>query len=189
MVPRIFIQGDRDPQGAVRDSALKIGSLLHEAGYEANVGAYGGFVKLFQESGITIHPHEMDVDREVKYEGVEAVDCVKIADELFGRNQTFTPKMLKELAWGIRIGLFLATSEGFLFFHGREGTLAHLFPVLAHATKGWVKNNTPRPIVLVGWPADEVATIMKQFNISRDADWFGYFEITEINKIVNFLIS
>lgn len=187
MAQRIFVQGDRDPQGAVRDSALEIGRLLHEAGYEANVGAYGGFVKLFQESGIIIHPHEMDVNREVKYEGVEAIDCVKIANELFGRNQTFTPQMLKEIAWGIRMGLFLATSDCFLFFHGREGTLAHLFPVLAHATKGWVKNNASRPIALVGWPADEVAAIMKQFKIARDVTWFGYFEITEVTKIIDFL--
>jgi len=168
---------------------LEIGKLLHQAGYEANVGAYGGFVKLFQESGITIHPHEMDVNRQVTYEEIEAVDCVKIANELFGRDESFIPSMLKEIAWGIRIGLFIATSNAFLFFHGREGTLAHLFPVLAHATKGWVKNNTPRPVALVGWPPEEVAAIMKQFNISRDSNWFAHFEINQAQKITDFLIS
>ena len=144
---RAFIQGDRDPQGQMREAALAIGKLLNERGWEANLGAYGGFVQLVEQSGVPIHPHTMVSEKPLQFneQGSAALDAGAAAKQLLGEGAT--PEQIKEAAWGVRMALFITNSEGFVFFPGTRGTRAHLLAVLAFN----LVTDRPKPVALVGW--------------------------------------
>lgn len=199
---RYFIQGDRAPEGPVREAALTIGKLLKERGYEANVGAYGGFVQLLEQSGVTIQPHKMDSDKKIQFnEGeVEAIDTVPLAKQMLGDEAT--PEKIKEAAWGLRMALFITNSEGFVFFPGTRGTRAHLLSVLAFN----LITDQPKPVALVGWnddqpnlqesPADSLPdqeeAWLKTFaqELEREnPSWLKRFKVDEPEAAVNFVTS
>ncbi|MBI2427121.1 MAG: hypothetical protein HYV34_04710 [Candidatus Kerfeldbacteria bacterium] len=87
-------------------------------------------------------------------------------------------------SWGTRMDHFLA-GDGFIFFHGAEGTKAHLVPVLAHikkkaarATAGQ-KKAAPPPrvprIALVNWLPTELRDLRAFMGIGTEDFWFYKF--------------
>ncbi|MFZ5391502.1 MAG: hypothetical protein ACOZAJ_04500 [Patescibacteria group bacterium] len=199
-----FVQGDQDPQPEMKEAALTIGESLKNKGWQANVGAYGGFVKVFEQSGIKINPHEMVADgRTNKFDEqtVEAVNCADIAKELF-KNENPTDQQVKDTAWALRMGLFLANSKSFIFFPGTKGTRAHLLSTLAFN----LTSDKPKPIALVGWEENQPDLINKSKSGLEDQEeawlktfakelqnnpptWLKKFSLNEIEAITDFVTS
>jgi len=200
----IFIQGDRDPQGPFKESALAISQALKDRGWQANVGAYGGFVKVLEQSGIKITPHEMTADGRVTQfdeNAIESVNCADITKELL-KNDNPTEQQIKDTAWALRMGLFLANSKAFLFFPGTKGTRAHLLSALAFN----LTSDKPKPIALVGWDENQPdlqnksdyglvqqdEAWLKTFaNELKDQPptWLKKFPLEQVDMIINFVTA
>ncbi len=199
----VFVQGDKDPQGEYKESAFTIGQALKDKGWEANVGAYGGFVKVFEQSGIKINPHEMVAEGRVNQfneDAIESINCAEIAKELFKSEQP-TEQQIKDAAWALRMGLFLANSKSFIFFPGTKGTRAHLLSVLAFN----LVSDKPKPVALVGWdenqpeldkpsPFKETSwqdePWLKSFANelkNNTPDWLKKFSLSQTKEIVDFV--
>jgi hypothetical protein len=181
---RVFFQGDRDIAGREREAAIEIMKRLGEQGYAANVGAYGELVAAICEAGVEVRCHLMDPnkDREVKTDAkAEIVDCVELAKQI--------GHPTKEVAWGIRLGILMETSNAFVFMPGREGTRAHLDPVIAFNLKA--KN--PKKIALIGWKEEDVKALHAYFHLGFGTLWIEYFRIINynypINQIIDFLTT
>ncbi|MFA6322432.1 MAG: hypothetical protein WCX71_03035 [Candidatus Buchananbacteria bacterium] len=142
----ILVQGDRNAAGC-EDAAKEIAAELARRHVEVNLGAYGKLVEVFLQAGCraTCHGHRAD-DRGKCPAETPFVDC------------TVGGSLSKEEAWGRRLGIFLE-SDAFLFFAGNEGTLAHLIPVLAFASKSW---HDKKKIALVGWNSVQVGWVSEE---------------------------
>jgi len=199
-----FIQGDRDPEGPFKESALQIGEALKTKGWQVNVGAYGGFVKILEQSGVKINPHEMVADgRTNKFneQSIESVNCANIAKELF-KDDNPTDQQIKDTAWALRMALFLGNSKSFIFFPGTKGTRAHLLATLAFN----LTTNQPKPVALVGWEDNQpdlqnksdydlgqqesfwLKTFAEEIKNSPPG-WLRKFSLDQTEEIVNFVTA
>ena len=95
------------------------------------------------------------------------------------------------MAWAIRLAHMSDTSDGFIFFPGREGTFAHLVPIMAFIAKDERDKGVPRPrrVALVGWDAYAMNALRTLMQIRpRDVDWIQNFILSkEIESIVSWL--
>ena len=192
IVPRVFLQGDRDPEGAAREAATKLGLGLKVEGWGVTLGAYGGFVKVLEETGVSCICHETKIKGhgDVKMTKSPSIKCQELGEAVSTMlGGGIFAKAVDEISWAIRLGVWMGTSQAYCFFAGREGTLAHLVPVLAYNTKGWIKEGNPRKVALVGWEVEDVAAIMRLFKLNKDTTWFAYFSLEEVDKAVAFLTS
>jgi hypothetical protein len=146
---KVFVQGDRDAHGC-ENASRAIALKMAKCGIEVNLGAYGKLVEIFLAAGCPAHCHgHRSGDRGKAFgKGASYADCTLIA-KLAGYPDT------REVAWGLRLGVLMANSDAFLFFSGREGTVAHLVPILAFACKLW-KN---KKIALVGWEPEKISAL------------------------------
>lgn len=186
------MQGDRAPEGDAKIAALRLGTLLHAKGWGASVGAYGGFVKVLEDSGISCICHEtaMRDHGDVKSTKSPVIHFGGYADLVIDQMGQAVSGAKRELSWASRLGIWMGTSQAFCFFAGREGTLAHLAPVLAYNIKGWAKEGRPRRVVLLGWDLLDLAHIQALFNIRGPAtNWFMHYELEEIDDAADFLTS
>lgn len=87
--------------------------------------------------------------------------------------------------WGTRMDCFLK-ADGYLFFWGRAGTMAHLVPIIAHIQKKLEKQEAelspfvPEParrVALIGWPIGRAADLVSLMELrSNDvANWIKNF--------------
>lgn len=150
---KVFVQGDRDARDSEK-AAQAIAAEFCRRSVHVNLGAYGRLVRIFLEAGCPAtcygHRERGEVPGEVPFR-----DCLALSKLLLSKEGGGS----RELAWGIRLGILMATSDAFLFFAGREGTVAHLLPVLAFASKRWQEK--PHKIALVGWNQEQISALVK----------------------------
>ena len=147
---RVFVQGDRDAKGC-KAVAQVIAMELRQRQVGVNLGAYGELVEIFFVAGCEVRCFGHRESRGRVPEKVTFTDCMQVAKDLKHPS--------REVAWGLRLGLLMEASDAFLFFAGREGTVAHLVPVLAFASKRW--REKPRKVALVGWDQDQIYALTK----------------------------
>ncbi|MFA6524793.1 MAG: hypothetical protein WCT33_00825 [Patescibacteria group bacterium] len=197
MTKRVFVQGDRDPGVDLSACALKTAQLLKQSGWEANVGAYGGLVRIFEESGMRCHAHVMAPrGREVQFSDciVSVTDCNQLVRSL-PANIRWGGEADQILTWGLRLSVWMAHSDAFIFFAGREGTMAHLVPILAWNRKVLAKEGRAKKVVLIGWDKLQrdalytlgLITIPEGDWASDDAEWFRTYSMYNVEGAVNFL--
>lgn len=179
MSKRVFFQGDRDTAGREKEVAIEIMRRLGQLGWAANVGAYGGLVAAICESGVKVRRHVMDPDetRKIWTDGkAEIVHCTAMAEKIdYGT---------KEVAWGIRLGIIIETSDVFVFMPGREGTLAHLAAIIAFNAKG--KN--PKKIALVGWNSINYRYLVGCFDLTAPP-WLENFSLDGTDDVIAYLTT
>lgn len=179
---KVFVQGDREAR-EISFLARRLTWQLKKAGIKVNLGAYGELVKIFIEAGCVAHCHGHRKDRGNCPLEVDYFNCHQAALDVC-RAAHLPEETLLPVAWGIRLGLLL-NSDAFVFFPGREGTLAHLFPVLAFSAKRQTK-----PVALIGWPEEIWNPKVQKFIFPPDGrlpKWFRHFSADEIDQVVPFL--
>jgi hypothetical protein len=168
---KIMVQGDRDAAG-IAELAAAIAAIVAKMKVVVNLGAYGELVKIFLDAGCKAFCHTHRGKGKIA-PNVSYYDC-----ELLSKTLGFADQ---EAAWGIRLGLMLR-ADAFLFFSGREGTLAHLFPALAFAKK------KGRRVALVGWPKDQEAAILAL--LGGEQVWLRLFDANDDPQlVVDFLLG
>lgn len=191
-IPRVFIQGDRDPEGVAKQAALQLGQALKTKGWGATVGAYGGFVQVLEESGVSCICHETRIHDhgDVKMKSSPSIKCQELGQKvILELGDGAFSKAGDEISWGIRLGLWMGMSQSYCFFAGREGTLAHLVPVLAYNIKGWAKQGKARKVCLIGWEMEDVDALSTLFMRQGENDWLRYFTLNNIGDAAEFLTS
>jgi hypothetical protein len=189
---RVFVQGDRDPEGAAREAATKLGLGLKENCWGVTLGAYGGFVKVLEETGVSCVCHETKIrdHGETKATHFPTIKCQELGETVaIMLGSGVFAQAVDEINWSIRLGVWMGTSQAYCFFAGREGTLGHLAPVMTYNAKGWAKRGRARKVCLLGWDIEDVAAIMRLYKIQRNTTWFGYFSLEEVDKAVEFLTT
>ena len=177
----MFIQGDRDlGGGSFAEAAMKIAILLNQKRWEANVGIQGDLVRIFDESGILCHGHIAAPLRTVHVGSIRTItDCNIIAQSL--------PREYRQggvadpfVTWSLRLGIWASRSDAFLFFSGREGTIAHLVPILAWNRKSLAKEGRAKKVVLFGWSRDQMYAL-RTLGLWSPADkWLAFHENEEM---------
>ncbi|MFA6272387.1 MAG: hypothetical protein WC693_04790 [Patescibacteria group bacterium] len=192
MTKRVFIQGDRDPSVDLAACALEIAQLLKQRGWEANVGAYGGLVRIFEESGMRCHAHVIAPrGREVQFSErivASVTDCNQLVRSLPAEVR-WGGEADQILTWGLRLGIWMAHSDAFIFFAGREGTMAHLIPVLAWNRKVLAKEGRAKKVVLFGWLRSQI-NALRALGLYSPADtWLAFYPAFRWSEelTVNFL--
>lgn len=169
----IFVQGDRDAKGIERQ-VTELGRIVAEESRRRDttlwLGSAGRIV-----GGLTCWRGARCVVHQIS--GKENVA------EL-GSNVT----VVECDTWGTRMDRFLE-ADGYIFFSGGEGTMAHLMVAIAHVKKADVqqgKRTPPRRIALVDWSTPMVAAVMTAMRIqSADIDyWFANCSIEEAFEFV-----
>lgn len=169
-------------------TAQRIGQLLAAKGWEANVGSHGDLVPIMMESGIPCHAHVAKMREDVDYGCLASVTgCNQLASELIPSLPTTNEDTEKMLAWGIRLGLWMSTSDAFLFIGGAEGTLAHLVPVLAWNRKALAKEGRAKKIVVIGWTRERIQALQMLGICSPSDTWLSFHSNEE--SVVEFLTS
>lgn len=194
---RLMVQGDRDASG-IENTVRKLGEICKERGIGLNVGEAGKIVRILAESGANVLAHQAKRERPNTPEEASTpiVDCVAPAqnaiDNLRDQATVGLGSGLTEqrLAWAIRLAALEQTSNGFIFFHGREGTLAHLIPILAFIKKGEVDKGVARPrrVALIEWPMGSARPIFELMGISSDSNLLReFFGGNATERAVNWL--
>lgn len=173
-VKNIFVQGDRAGEG-LSEQLYTLGRMA--AGDDSVtlcLGSAGEIVRILTgETTARCKVFQIDGKSNVAAmrPGVEVLTCP---------------------SWGTRMDHFIA-GNGYIFFPGAEGTMAHLVPVLAHIKKKAASEQekttptrrVPR-VALVDWPTPMVAHVMGTMSIQL-ADigyWFANYSVEEAFKFV-----
>lgn len=189
---RVFFQGDRDISGEARETAIKIMRGLGKLGWKANVGAYGALVAAICKTGVSVRGHGFgakDQPEQIDRDKFEFVDCSSakiegLSIDSASRNIKLYPNY-QPYTWAIRLAMLMETSNAFIFFPGRQGTLAHLIPILAFNIKGKEK---PKKVALVGWNRIISGMLLLLVGIDKEmTPWFGIFNLDEVDQVVEFL--
>ncbi len=191
-IPRIFVQGDRDPSGPAYDAAVRLGKAIKQTRcWGVSLGAYGGFVKALEESGVDCLCHETEIPDHgnVKFKTAPSIDAAPLADVVIAElGGGVFEKSKRLIAWGNRLGVWASTSQAYCFFAGNEGTLAHLFPVLAFIAKR-KKGTQAKRVALIGWEPQKVYSIVLLFGFSVETNWFQTFSLDDVEAAVEFLTA
>ena len=196
---RLMVQGGRDATG-IEDTVRELGTLCKERGIGLNVGEAGEIFRLLAGTG-TFGTHVRVYMAKDKHSNApegfsgELIECNVMGRDVQDRikNDYYfpdDPPGSDRLAWAIRLACF-AASNGFIFFPGREGTLAHLVPIMAFIAKGERDKGASRPrrVALVDWPNAKKDAILELFNIGDDDEWIGSFTINEMPKVITWLVD
>ena len=182
---RLFIQGDRSPNPEQTIAATKIGQLLSQAGWEANVGGFGGLVRIMNELGVNCHAHVMKRPAQQEDFSDSAYKSATTTDTRAFNVPLATAGLIEDnedISWGARLSLVMARSDAFLFFAGKQGTMAHIVPALAHIIKG----KSEKKLVVIGWPTEQVEAleILGLWNEKCQA-----YDLDQVEATVEFLTS
>ena len=175
-----FVQGDRDAT-SIEECAKQLATTFAEKGIEVNLGAYGKLVEIFLAAGVKATCHEHRGKKGSRAQG-QIVDCEQL---LAGVG--ISAEQRATAAWGLRLGLLLS-SDAFVFFPGQEGTLAHLLPAIAHASKG-----DPKPVALLGWEGNSLFAPLKSLlfpllcNLNHVPPWLNSFRSDQVDDVISFL--
>lgn len=168
---RIMVQGDREA-ASFSPQVRQLGEICAARRIGLNVGESGEIVRILAETGADVRVHRAKPEPPNIPVGarVEVVDCLTPAQQalnhlrgqaMIGLGSGITEK---RLAWAIRLAVLTETSYGFVFFPGREGTLAHLIPILAFIAKGERdKGRYCRRVALLGWHVDNIFRVLRLF--------------------------
>ncbi|MBI2552662.1 hypothetical protein HYW17_05180 [Candidatus Uhrbacteria bacterium] len=191
-MPRLMVQGDRDANG-IEDAVLKLGSICGERGIGLNVGEAGKIVHLLAETGAHVRVHQAKPEPPNVPEGFrgEIVNCTAAA--LPAHTHLPAGAKIARVAWAIRLAC-LDDSDGFIFFPGREGTLAHLVPIMAFIAKGERDKGVacPRRVALVGWSGPLITALCTLFNIwptTPGGEWLDSFASDEMGRAISWLTA
>ena len=193
---RIFVQGDRDAHG-LWENLVELGNLCAKRGIGLNVGAAGQIVKVLAgtEANVRVHTHTLDRPNVPDDCHIELVNAGYTARSVPSNIELLHHEIVERhveiseniLAWAIRLAV-LASSDGFIFFPGRAGTMAHLVPIMAHLIKHerGGKSHPHRRVALVGWNHQQVnalGILMQLGPHPSDADWIQNFVPDEAGVI------
>lgn len=201
----IFVQGDRDAKG-IEAQVQELGALCKERQIGLNVGESGKIVRILSESGarVVVYRSKDDEPNADMGPNVSVVDCVTpaaMATEHLLHRGAFQVKA-KRVGWGVRLAVLEQTSEGFVFFPGREGTLAHLFAIAAFIAKGErdAGHTITRRIALVGWESEQSSLVLNLFRHQHptpfagglgyeipDTSFFGLFSIGQVSEALDWV--
>lgn len=197
---RLMVQGDRDATG-IEDAVRELGRICKEREIGLNVGEAGQIVRILAETGAHVRVHQAQIEATNLPEGFtgEILDCYNAgvtARNDLQRHEGFSPN-IRYTCWGIRLAA-LAASDGFIFFPGREGTLAHLVPTMAFIAKGERDKDVARPrrVALMGWNNMTVDALSILFDLENNVDpeeandwhrWIRCFETNEMTVAINWL--
>lgn len=207
---RLMVQGDRDAKG-IEDAVRQLGELCKERGIGLNVGEAGQIVRLLAETGAHVRVHQAKPERPNVPGGFtgEIVDCYGSMQQHPAReflhvirSDEERQRILHRASWGLRLAC-LDASDGFIFFPGREGTLAHLVPIMAFIVKGEVDKGVTRPrrIAFVGYSASQIVALRHLLHIQimplmahptglyrgRRTAWCARFNAAQIAQCVNWI--
>lgn len=192
---RLMVQGDRDARG-IADQVRRLGELCKERGVGLNVGESGEIIRILCGTGANVRIHKAKLELpnlSGDCENVTVVDCIGpgiAAGKYLDERHDF---VVNRLEWAVRLMCMISssTTDGFIFFPGAEGTLAHLIPVMAFIAKGERdKGKETRRVALVGWPTVKVMHLRQLFGIGMDPkdDWLESFARTHpMEGILNFV--
>lgn len=190
---RLMVQGDRDAKG-IEDAVRRLGTLCKEREIGLNVGESGEIVRLIAESGASYmvnqaQPGDSKLPEHLLRDHTRNCQAAAfMAQEGFHRLAWDSPK-LPRLAWCIRLAC-LDTSDGFIFFPGREGTLAHLVPIMAFIAKGERDKGVARPrrVALVGWPIGKYTNLCELMEINpSNYTWVHPFTLAQVGNVITWL--
>jgi predicted Rossmann-fold nucleotide-binding protein len=171
-MPRVFIQGSGSPTEQQAAVARRIGQLLAEKGWEANVGSHGGLVPVMIESGIPCHAYLTRFRKSVDVDSLTTtIDCNQLAEPIVNYLGK-AADMDRMLPWSVRLGVWMARSDAFIFFAGDKGTMAHLVPVLAWIGKALAPEGKAKKVILVGWARERVKALETLGLVTEDDEWF-----------------
>lgn len=191
---QLMVQGARDARG-IEDAVRALGTICKERGIGLNVGEAGQIVRLLAETGAHVRVHQAKPEPpNVPDEFMgRFVRCYSAAKVVHGMDTIPDGISCDRLAWAVRLAC-MCSSDGFIFFPGREGTLAHLVPIMAFIAKGERDKGVARPrrVALVDWPMDDVKAVEQLFRLelARDRQWFFHFTTrlpTRMGNIVDWL--
>ncbi|MDO8435454.1 MAG: hypothetical protein Q7S89_02120 [bacterium] len=167
---RIFVHGDREAKG-IEVQVRALGDLCHDRGIGINVGESGETVNILASSNADVRVHHSK-DGEAPNvpfgSVVKVVDCVTPAAMATQHLLHFDDVVAdpNRVGWGVRLAVLEQMSDGFIFFPGRERTLAHLVPILAFIAKGERDKGKPcRRVALVGWHTLDLDAILCLFQM------------------------
>lgn len=194
---RIFVQGSHATSELALEEACKLGRLCRDRGVELNLGSQGNLVRALAESGAACHVHHSSdepVNAPEDTKNVKVVSCVK-AGMAAHREFVFRDfSRVSRFAWAARLAALETTSDGFIFFPGEVGTLAHAVPILASIAKNEArKESSPRRVALVGWDREQISALCLLLSIprpgSRDNSWLASFPVNEVHAALEFVLT
>lgn len=192
-MPRIFVQGDRDAKG-IEKQVRELGTLCKERGIELGMGENGKIVRILTGSGVEswVHHAKHDADLSiVPGPNVHIVDCERPAHMATEYLRNVGNVLAKEgrIGWGVRIGTISSTANGFVFFPGREGTLAHLFYAAADIARRERDKEKPcRRVALVGWESEDSRSVLNLLGRGgRGIEFIGMFSLEQIPQALDWV--
>lgn len=191
---RLMVQGDRNAQG-IEGAVRRLGEICKERGIGLNVGEAGQIVRILGETGAHVRVHQAKPERPNVPEGFtgEIYPLESAARNLIMKRR-LKGATIDRMAWAIRLAYTSDTSDGFIFFPGREGTLAHLVPIMAFIAKGERDKGVARPrrVALVGWSGPMITALATLFNIwpnKPGGEWLNTFTTEDVTKAVAWLVD
>lgn len=187
-MPHVFIQGSGSPTEQQEAAARRIGQLLAEKGWEANVGSYGGLVPIMIDSGIPCHAHLTRFRDGVDADSLASMtNCNDLAQPVLSEIDA-TENAGRMLPWSIRLGIWMSSSDAFCFFAGDKGTLAHLVPVLAWIGKALASEGKSKKVILIGWDEEQLKAL-HTLGLTGAGDWFRVCALDQPEIAVEHLTS
>lgn len=183
---RVFVQGDRDAKGC-QSAATEIAMRFRNAGVSVNLGAYGKLVSIFLNAGCDglCHGYRSNDQGECPTK-VKFIDCAHLAPDI--PFSGFAPSS-PAVAWGVRLGILLETSDAFLFFAGRQGTIMHAVPAIGFGVGQVEKGQPPKKVALVGWCDDHIVGVKSFFfPDGKLPAWIRTFGLDETEAVFQFLV-
>lgn len=194
---RLMVQGDRVANKGVQADLEKLGKICLQKGIGLNVGEAGEIVQLLTTaSGASVRVHQTKAEKPnnvVPNSSFQKVNvCISAAHAVAEIAEHYNSRRLtgKTTGWALRLAVMLDSSDGFIFFPGREGTMAHLIPAMAFIAKGERDKGAPRPrrVALIGWNPDQVTALYTLFSIKAEKDgWIQPFSLDNIAAAIDWL--
>ncbi len=160
----IFFQGSAKTSNSEADMLKKVFEWCRQNKVKVLTGSHGNIVELAHQSGAKVVSYFCKSDKG------------KIPSH--GHSISTYHEGYPAYSWGSRLGSLVDTADGVIFFPGEMGTLAHLFPFLAFASK----KQTVR-VAIVGWGYLEELSF-KTLIRNTNSDNIRFFSLEDAKQAV-----